>query len=318
MATLRDLRRRIASVKSTQKITKAMELVAAAKMRRAQAAMEASRPYSEGISRVLADLASRRLEATHPFLVQREVRRRALILVTADRGLCGGLNTNAIRAANRFVRAEAAAPQLITIGRKGRDYFRRFSQGAAGRGGGAVELVADRSLLPDRPRIDEILPAVTVATEEYLKGAVDEVWLIYSRYVNAVSQVPTTVRLIPPEIPAPEPRAEAERGPAGEHAVEPLYEFEPSPEAPAALRRGARVPRRAGEPGELPGGPDDGHAGRQRQRQRAHRRPHPGGQQAPPGGHHQGADGDRRRRRGAGPGFLAQPEKTDIRRQRWQ
>jgi F-type H+-transporting ATPase subunit gamma len=228
MATLRDLRRRIASVKSTQKITKAMELVAAAKMRRAQAAMEASRPYSEGITKVLANLAAKNLEASHPFLVEREVKRKALILVTADRGLCGGLNTNAIRAANRWIRAEATPPKLITVGRKGRDYFRRFAarpgaDGAPARGG-ALELVADRSMLPDRPRIDEILPAVGVATEEFLKGEVDEVWLIYSRYVNAVSQVPTTVRLIPPEIPEVERQEESQ-------AIEPLYEFEPSPEA---------------------------------------------------------------------------------------
>ncbi|HEV3232872.1 MAG TPA: ATP synthase F1 subunit gamma [Candidatus Dormibacteraeota bacterium] len=232
MATLRDLRRRIASIKSTQKITKAMELVAAAKMRRAQAAMEASRPYSEGITRVLANLASKNLEATHPFLQQREghptdqdprgprARRKALILITADRGLCGGLNTNAIRAANRFIRAEATPPKLVTVGRKGRDFFRRFATlSSANR----LDLVADASMLPDRPKIDEILPAVTVAMDEFLGGGVDEVWMLYSRYVNAASQVPTLVRLIPPAMPA---TAGAE-----DHGPEPLYEFEPSPDA---------------------------------------------------------------------------------------
>jgi F-type H+-transporting ATPase subunit gamma len=232
VATLRDLRRRIASIKSTQKITKAMELVAAAKMRRAQAAMEASRPYSEGITRVLANLASKNLEATHPFLQQREghptdqdprgprARRKALILITADRGLCGGLNTNAIRAANRFIRAEATPPKLVTVGRKGRDFFRRFATlSSANR----LDLVADASMLPDRPKIDEILPAVTVAMDEFLGGGVDEVWMLYSRYVNAASQVPTLVRLIPPAMPA---TAGAE-----DHGPEPLYEFEPSPDA---------------------------------------------------------------------------------------
>jgi len=227
MATLRDLRRRIASIKSTQKITKAMELVAAAKMRRAQAAMEASRPYSEGIARVLANLAAKNLEATHPFLEQREVKRKALILVTADRGLCGGLNTNAIRAANRFIRAEASPPRLVTIGRKGRDFFRRFASMAADSGPKRLELVADRSMLPDRPQIAEILPPVTVAMDEFLAGGVDEVWMIYSRYVNAASQTPVTVRLIPPQLPemaagAPHPEGQA---------VDPIYEFEPSPEA---------------------------------------------------------------------------------------
>jgi F-type H+-transporting ATPase subunit gamma len=212
LATLRDLRRRINSVKNTQKITKAMELVAAAKMRRAQAAMEASRPYAEAIQKVLARLAQGKLEVTHPFLVEREVKARLLLLVTADRGLAGGLNSNVIRAANRFIQS-GPPTRLVTLGRKGRDFFRRFD----------LELIADRSMLPDRPHLDEIRPAVTVAMDEFLDGTVDEVWLIYSRYVNPVSQVPTTIRLIPPDIPKQE--AAEEREPQS------LYEFEPTPEA---------------------------------------------------------------------------------------
>ena len=212
MATLRDLRRRISSVKNTQKITKALELVAAAKMRRAQQAMERSRPYADAIADVLAQLATRQLESTHPFLVERkEVKARLLLLVTADRGLAGGLNANAIRAANRFIRREPVPVKLVTIGRKGRDFFRRFD----------LDLLADRSMLPDRPGIDEIRPAVTVAMDEFVEGGVDEVWMIYSRYVSPVSQVATTVRVIPPQLPD-----------AVKHeGVQPLYEFEPSPEA---------------------------------------------------------------------------------------
>jgi len=125
LATLRELRQRIASVQNTQKITKAKELVAAAKMRRAQAAMEASRPYSEGIARMLSRLAARKLDASHPFLEARDVNNRLLIVVTADRGLTGGLNINAIRAANRFIQSERTPVKLVTIGRKGRDYFKR-------------------------------------------------------------------------------------------------------------------------------------------------------------------------------------------------
>jgi F-type H+-transporting ATPase subunit gamma len=221
LATLRDLRRRIASVKSTQKITKALELVAAAKMRRAQQAMVASRPYSDGIARVLARLSQSNLEATHPLLVEREVKTRLLILVTADRGLAGGLNANAIRAANRFVRQDEKPTRLVTIGRKGRDFFRRVK----------VDIVADTSMLPDRPSMQEILPGVTVAIKEFLDGTVDEVWLIYSRYVSPVSQVPATVRLIPPQLP----QVEKKEG----TTPEPLYEFEPSPEAVL----GALLPR---------------------------------------------------------------------------
>jgi F-type H+-transporting ATPase subunit gamma len=215
MATLRDLRRRITSIQNTQKITKAMELVAAAKMRRALTAMEASRPYAEAIAEVLARLGSSKLDATHPLLEKRgEVKKRLLILVTADRGLVGGLNTNAIRAANKFVQSDPSPVKLVTIGRKGRDFFRRFG----------LELLADKSMLPDRPALKEIRPPITVAIDEFLAGEVDEVWLEYSRYVNAVQQVATVMRVIPPELP----EAEMVRN-TGE--VEPIYEFEPSPEA---------------------------------------------------------------------------------------
>ena len=189
MATLRDLRQRISSITNTQKITKAMEMVAAAKMRRAQQAMAASRPYAEGIAEVLARLATAKLDVTHPLLEQRpEVKARLLILVTADRGLTGGLNSNAIRAANRFIQSESSPVKLVTIGRKGRDYFRRFN----------LELLADKSWIPDRPPLKEIRPPITVAIDEFLDGGVDEVWLEYSRYVNPIKQVPTVVRLIPP------------------------------------------------------------------------------------------------------------------------
>ncbi|MEA2645122.1 MAG: F-type H+-transporting ATPase subunit gamma [Chloroflexota bacterium] len=213
MATLRDLRRRIGSIQNTQKITKAMELVAAAKMRRAQQAMEASRPYAEGIADVLANLASAQLDVTHPLLEKRDqVKARLLVMVTADRGLAGGLNTNAIRAANRFIRQDSTPVRLVTIGRKGRDYFRRFN----------LELVADKSMLPDRPPMKDIRPPITVAIDEFLEGRVDEVWLEYTRYINAASQQPVVVRLIPPEIPE---RDETRGGP------EAMYEFEPNAEA---------------------------------------------------------------------------------------
>lgn len=221
MATLRELRQRIASVQNTQKITKAKELVAAAKMRRAQVAMEASRPYAEGIATMLGRLAARKLDASHPFLEAREVQNRLLIMVTADRGLTGGLNINAIRAANRFIQGDQTPVKLVTIGRKGRDYFKRFE----------IEIVADRSQIGDRPPISEIHPAVTVAMDEFLDGGSDEVWLLYTRYINPVSQVPTVVKIIPPEIPEVKEQ--------GAHGAEALYEFEPSPEAVL----GALLPR---------------------------------------------------------------------------
>ena len=231
MANLRDLRNRIASVQNTQKITKAQELVSAAKMRRAQRAMEASRPYAAGIAQMLGRLASRELDVTHPLLVEREVKARGLILVTADRGLAGGLNINAIRAANRLIQRDQTPVKMVTIGRKGRDYFRRFS-GATSRSG-SIDLVGDRSMVGDRPPVADIRPAVTVAVEEFLQGRVDEVWLVFTRYVNAVSHVPTTVRLIPPELPEATTDGNAKASPQS------LYEFDPSAEAVL----GALLPR---------------------------------------------------------------------------
>jgi F-type H+-transporting ATPase subunit gamma len=231
LPNLRDLRNRIASVQNTQKITKAQELVSAAKMRRAQRAMESSRPYSEGIAGMLSRLAARKLDATHPLLEARDVRARGLILVTADRGLAGGLNINAIRAANRLVQRDRTPVKMVTIGRKGRDYFKRFS-GSTSRAG-SVDLVGDRSMIGDRPPIAAIRPAVTVAIEEFLEGRVDEVWLVYTRYINPVSQQPTTVRLIPPEL-ADEPEEEEKQS-----GAQSLYEFDPG----AAEVLGALLPR---------------------------------------------------------------------------
>src|ERR1700716_4169948 len=133
-------------------------------MRRAQVAMEASRPYAEGIAQMLSRLAARKLDASHPFLEAREVNNRLLILVTADRGLTGGLNINAIRAANRFIQGDGSPVKLVTIGRKGRDYFRRFN----------LELLGDKSWIPDRPSLKEIRPPITVAIDEFLAGGVDQ------------------------------------------------------------------------------------------------------------------------------------------------
>jgi len=239
MATLRELRRRINTSKNISQITHTMELVAAAKMRRAQNAMEASRPYSDAIGNVLAQLAQRNLEVTHPFLQPREVKTRLLILVTTDRGLCGPLNALSLRAADRFIRGDGTPVRLVTVGRKGRDFFRRFSGSAARAGAPSVELVADHSGLPDRPSLQDVAPAATVAMEEFLKAEADDVWLLYARYVNALRQVPELLKLIPPEMPAAAPGGigggappHVEGGVAGGAPphVESLYEFEPSPE----------------------------------------------------------------------------------------
>ena len=178
MASLRDLRRRIRSVKNTQKITKAMELVAAAKMRRAQERVEAARPYAEEITNVIADLFKRDPEYKHPYLEVREVRKRLVVLVTSDRGLVGALNSNNIRLALREMNESPSAASVVTIGRKGRDMMRRLRK----------ELVADRSSLGDRPSMGDVLPAIRVAMEQYENGDVDQVDLVYAQFISAGRQ----------------------------------------------------------------------------------------------------------------------------------
>jgi F-type H+-transporting ATPase subunit gamma len=191
MATLRDIRRRIRGVQNTRKITKAMEMVAAAKMRRAQERAAAARPYSDEITNVMAELMRRTPEYKHPYLESREVERRIVILVTADRGLAGGLNANNVRLAMREIRGGQVPVSVVTIGRKGRDLMRRLRQ----------DLIADVSQLGDRPTMGDVLPAIRVAMEEYEKGDADQVDIVFARFVNAGHQEATLRRLLPVEPP---------------------------------------------------------------------------------------------------------------------
>jgi F-type H+-transporting ATPase subunit gamma len=216
MPSLRDLRRRIRSVKNTQKITKAMELVAAAKMRRAQERVEAARPYADEITKVIADLFKRSPEYKHPYLEVREVRKRLIILVTSDRGLVGALNSNNLRLALREMN-DASAAAVVTIGRKGRDVMRRLRK----------DLVADRSNLGDRPSMGDILPAIRVAMEQYESGDVDQVDLVFAHFVSAGRQQAAVRRLIPVEVPETEE----------ELAADFIYEPEPKDVLDALLPR---------------------------------------------------------------------------------
>ena len=217
MASLRDLRRRIKGVKNTQKITKAMELVAAAKMRRAQERVEAARPYAEEITNVIADIFKRDPEYKHPYLEVREVRKRLVILITTDRGLVGALNSNNIRLALREMNESPSAASVVTIGRKGRDMMRRLRK----------ELVADRSGLGDRPSMGDVLPAIRVAMEQYENGDVDQVDLVYSQFISAGRQRAVARRLLPLEVP------EA----TGQLAADFVYEPEPKDVLDALLPR---------------------------------------------------------------------------------
>ena len=189
MATLAEIRRRIASMKNTQQITRALQAVAASKLRRVQAAAQSAEPYAQRMADVLTEVAARVSGYEHPFLTPRPVKKRLLLLVTSDRGLAGALNVNAYRVALQYVRQGDTV--LDTIGRKGRDYFRRLG----------TPILADVSMIGDRPTLRDILPAVTVARDEYLEGRVDEVALVYTRFISVTRLEPTLATLIPVRVP---------------------------------------------------------------------------------------------------------------------
>jgi F-type H+-transporting ATPase subunit gamma len=212
MPAYRDIVRRIDSIKNTQKITKAMQVVAATRLRRAQAAVQATRPYAEKMLEVLQTAGERATEYKHPFLVRREGTRAVMILVTTDKGLTGALNVNNIRAATRYMNEHYPDHQeYVTLGRKGRDFLVRFRR----------NVIADASGLPDRPSIAGILSGVAVALDEYTKGNVDAVLLCYSKWVSTLKQEALVRTLIPVEIPE---RAE-DAGPRAD------YIYEPDPES---------------------------------------------------------------------------------------
>jgi F-type H+-transporting ATPase subunit gamma len=211
MASLLDIRRRIRSTQNMQKITKAMQVVAATRMRRAQQAVLASRPYSEKMLEVLQTTAERATEYRHPYLQQREGDRALVIVVTADRGLCGALNTNTLRAVNRYVNQHyRGQARYVTIGRKGRDFLARYRR----------DIVADASGIKDRAGEAAILPAVRAALEEYEEERIDTVLLGFARYVSTLRQEAVVRTLLPIAIP------EREEG-AGQPAD---YIYEPGPE----------------------------------------------------------------------------------------
>lgn len=195
MATLREIRRRIRSVQSTAKITKAMELVAASKMRRAQQRALASRPYAERLTWVLADLAETvplmDPDTLHPLLRRREVRAAGIVLIAPNRGLCGGLPANVNRRASALILDLGVPAKLIAVGRKGRDFFRRAK----------VAIRADFTELGDYPEYLDILSIARVVIDDYLAGEFDQVFLVYPFFVNTMVQEPRVRQLLPVEPP---------------------------------------------------------------------------------------------------------------------
>lgn len=194
MATLKAIRKRISSIRNTQQITKAMKMVSAAKLRRAQEAAVAARPYAEKMADLLKNLAARAMNNAHPLLTVREEKRIQLVLLTSDRGLCGGYNANLIRAAEAFRRQQGPEKQiqLTLIGRKGADYFRRRRAE-----------IADRyvNILATAPEelAEEIAQKLI---NRFVSGETDSVYILYSTFRSALSQVPTLEKLLPVSVTA--------------------------------------------------------------------------------------------------------------------
>jgi len=191
LANIRIIRRRIRGVQNTAKITKAMEMIAASKMKRAQERGLAGRPYAEKIQQVIADLAAlpETGGALHPLLQRRPIAKIAIVHVTPDRGLCGGLNTNLNRLTASFILEQTVPVTLITVGRKGLDFMRRYSR----------DILAEFTLLGDRPGLLDTLPISHIIIDGYSRGDVDLVFLAYAQFVSTMLQRPVLQQLLPVE-----------------------------------------------------------------------------------------------------------------------
>lgn len=210
MASARDLRRRIKSIKSTQQITKAMKMVAAANLRKSQERVLAARPFAGKIKEVLARLTSANSGVSHPLLDVREPNNVCYVLITGDRGLCGGYNSNIIRRNAMLLYDKPGS--MVAIGRKGRDFFRR-------RG---YDIKSEFVGLGDEMPFGIAKEIGQTLVNYYVKGVFDEVYLVYTEFKSAMTQIPTTMKLLPVEPPA------QNEGEKGTRTID--YIYEPDPE----------------------------------------------------------------------------------------
>jgi len=225
MPNIRDIRRRIRSVENTAKITNALQLVAASKMRRAQERALQARPYAEKMRTVLGHLSGAAGEegVAHPLLERRDIRESTVILVTPDRGLCGGLISNLERHTGEIVLGPERSGDIsmIPVGRKGAEYFQRFG----------IDYRASFQELGDYPGLAETQPISRIAIDDYVEGRVDQVVLVYASFVNTVVQTPITVPILPVEpVAAGLQDPDAADGPGADPHGEAQYIFEPSPQ----------------------------------------------------------------------------------------
>jgi F-type H+-transporting ATPase subunit gamma len=206
VASQRDIRRRIGSVRNIKQITRAMQFVAASKLKRAQDATLAARPYSEKLDEVLADLAAVLTGDDHPLLADREGGKRLIVLITTDRPLSGPLNTNIVRFVARDIVDHPGDVAVITVGRKGRDAMRRTH----------VPLEAHFATFGDRPTFADVLPLARLVTDDFLVGTYGRVDIIYSHWVSTLVQRPTLLTILPIQ-----PAADTEGIPGNQFIFEP-------------------------------------------------------------------------------------------------
>ncbi|TLX46019.1 F0F1 ATP synthase subunit gamma [Pseudoalteromonas phenolica] len=213
MASGKEIKSKIGSIKNTQKITSAMEMVAASKMKKAQDRVASSRPYAENLRKVIGRVAQANLDFHHPFLEERDVKRVGYIVISTDRGLCGGLNSNEFKKITQDVQAwkeKGVEAEYATLGSKAAGFFQRF--------GG--DLLAKKAGLGDAPSIQDVIGPVKVMLDAFAEGKIDRLFVVYNKFVNTMKQEPTIEQLLPL------PKAEEE---VSAHAWDYLYE--PSPEA---------------------------------------------------------------------------------------
>lgn len=189
MANTKEIRTKIASVQNTQKITSAMQMVAASKMRKVQDNMEASRPYAINMRKVIGHVSSGTLEYSHPFLQEREIKRVAYIVISSDRGLCGGLNSNLFKQVLTEMqdwRAKGVEVDTTLIGSKAIGFFQSMGKS-----------IAQTSGLGDKPKLEEMLGTVNAMMEHYSEGKIDRLYMVFNQFVNTMVQKPRVLQLLP-------------------------------------------------------------------------------------------------------------------------
>ena len=190
MASSQEIRSQIASIQNTQKITKAMEMVAASKMKKAQDQMTRARPYADKISNVIAHLAQAHPEYSSEFFNQREVKKKGYIIISSDRGLCGGLNNNLFKLIVETIeddKKKDIKPAFSLIGSKATSFFQRM--------GGDV--MAQTAQLGDKPKVEQVLGLIKSTIDSFISGEIDEVYIVYNKFLNTVSQDPTMQKVLP-------------------------------------------------------------------------------------------------------------------------